>query len=62
MAAAALMASASAAKDLVDKATAEGQKGVVHNGKKLRLNLAPPRDGEEWPPADHEHRERPPIM
>jgi hypothetical protein len=39
-----------------------GIKGLTCKGKKLKIKLAPVRDGEVWPPADHRHLERPPVM
>ena len=33
------------------------------NGRKLRINLAPPKEGDAaWPPVGFEQRDRPPIM
>jgi predicted sulfurtransferase len=40
----------------------DGIKGLTMKGKKLKINLAPVREGEVWPPADHQHLERPPVM
>ena len=34
---------------------------VAIDGKKLRVNLAPLKDGEAWPPPGHTERERPPV-
>ena len=33
------------------------------NGRRLRVNLAPPKEGDDaWPPKDFQQRDRPPIM
>jgi predicted sulfurtransferase len=52
------MSSKEAADKVVDAAI---DKGVTIGKKKLKVNVAPLRDDEVWPPKDHEHRERPPI-
>jgi hypothetical protein len=36
--------------------------GIAIKGRKTKVNFAPLREAEAWPPADHEHRERPPVM
>jgi predicted sulfurtransferase len=41
---------------------AQDPKGGIKLGKRsIVVNFAPPNEGEEWPPADHKHHERPPI-
>jgi len=54
------MATVAEAKQVVEKANDSGVK-LEGTKKRLKLRLAPLRDGEKWPPANHEPRERPPI-
>ena len=62
------MSTAEAAAGLADLAAPGGQgkgeagPGVHLNGKKIRINLAPLRDGEVWPPSGHTHVERAPAV
>jgi len=42
----------------VEKAATEG---IKMGSRRLRVNFAPPREDEEWPPRDYEHFERPPL-
>jgi predicted sulfurtransferase len=51
------MESSAAASALVDRTEA-----IKVGTKKIKLKLAPLREGEVWPPANFEPRERPPIM
>ena len=41
-------------------ASASGGKVVV-NGRKLRVGFAPVKEGQVWPPPDHQELERPPV-
>jgi len=47
------------AETAVKRAQAPG--GIKVGKRSIVVNFAPPHDGEEWPPADHKHFERPPI-
>jgi predicted sulfurtransferase len=55
------MSSKEVAEQVIEAATGGNSKGVLLGKKKLKVNAAPLRDDEVWPPVDHEHRERPPI-
>jgi len=35
--------------------------GIKIGNKRLRVNFAPPREDERWPPKGHKHLERPPV-
>eukprot|EP00927_Polykrikos_kofoidii_P056354 TRINITY_DN50495_c0_g1_i1.p1 TRINITY_DN50495_c0_g1~~TRINITY_DN50495_c0_g1_i1.p1 ORF type:complete len:526 (+),score=87.35 TRINITY_DN50495_c0_g1_i1:61-1638(+) len=53
------MESEDEAKRAVELA-AEGS-GIKLGKRRLRVNFAPPHDGEVWPPENHKHFERPPV-
>ena len=47
--------------DAENVTVAATEQPLVLKGKKLKINLAPLREGEVWPRKDHVDVERPPI-